>query len=846
MKYLKFEFKRLLRTKIIAILIGIGIFISCMSFLYNYSNQFLYIDTFYKMYGQLYNNIEKSIIYFDDPELIARVPSERIPLLNRIQNNLLKLRENLTKLFELSEDVEKADQIPAVLLSIMELYSDEITRFDKSISIENRASGSVNYLKQKLLNQTLVDKNYPFEHPNLSLSGFNLAKITLNRIIGLPLLLAYLVLTSRIFTEEKELGVEKLRKMDPGSRFQAYLAKTVLLTIILSLFLIVVTLTSLILGKLFGTGLGHYDYPEVLSNYKAWVRPENLRLIDESYLGQISVMELLFRWIYLFSAYAFFIFSILALLTIVFKETRLVLFSGFVSIAIISYINNVILSLTHLEKFIPFPLLGEKYNLLADYLDLKTTLLFGIPILLGFPILYLAAKLEKNKFIESLFTRKKEGDIKLLLKKWKTSKISRFPLLNFEILKLKRRNELILYLFIFLIAFSGYGIIKQKEYGKTVHLRILNAKSQLENSVNEDPVESKLIKDYISAYVIKDKEEITKVNKNLITNFANNSFGFRGFDSDKFTYETTMLNVNQEEKNSEGNHLSELLNEFPIRITPYDEFNTLNDFQNYLIHSKRYHPSMHMVGNYFYSGIGAVILIVATGLLLTDGFTGEQERKSLRIILMQPLERLKIFMSKQIMIVFFAVLVLMSWFTWLGYGMAIGQLSDANYPIQTLSAKPSETKEVRKFSKRNLNDEFGRKIENKEINQSETIKVEYTPVWKQNLKLTLLLLAIGLFIISLGNAMSTIITNRWLSGTILILICGLGYILTFNTYSLISGLLPFQWLYPYSVVYGRLSLRYDIGYLHAPMGIIVLLAWSLLLVLIGLVGFKRMARGGRR
>lgn len=846
MKYLKFEFKRLLRTKIVLILICIGIFTSVMSFLYNHVNQYQYRDSFFINYGTMYNNVEKAIIYYDNPELIAEVPNEKIPLLNKVQNNLLKLRENLTKLFEFSEDVEKADQIPAVLLNIMELYSDEATRFDVSISIENRAGGSVNYLKQKLLNQTLVEKNYPFEHPNLSLSGFNLAKITLNRIIGLPLLLIYMILTSRIFTEEKELGVEKLRKMDPGSRFKVYLAKIVILTAVLGLLLIVIFISSLILGKLFGTGLGHYDYPEVLANFKTWLRPENPRLVDETYLGQITILELIFRWIYLFLTYSFFIFSIIALMTVVFKETRLVLFTGFISVAIISYINNRVIMIAGFSRFIPFPLLGEKYNILADYIDLKTTLLFGIPILLGLPIIYLSVKLEKNKVVESLFAGKKERDIDLLLKKWNTSKISKFPLLNFEILKMIRRNELILYLIISAIAFSGYGVLKYREYEKAVDESLLIAKSRIESSVSEDIAENKLFNDYIGAYNLEDSEEIARVNKNLITNFASNSYGFRGFDTDKFSNESVMLNINQEEKNLEGNHLPELLNQFPIRITPYDEFNTLNDFQKYLKYSSRMHPSLHMIGNYFYGGIGGVLLIVATALLLTEGFTGEQERKSLRIILMQPLKRLKIFMSKQIMVVIFGIVVLMSWFLWLGYGMGIGQLSDVNYPIQTFSAKSSETKEVRKFSKRNLNDELGRKIEDIDMNKDVTISVKYTPVWKQNLKLTLLILAIGIFIISFGNAISTFIINRWTGAIILLLICGIGYVLTFNTHNLISALLPFQWLYPYSVAWGRLSLRYNIGYLQTEFGIIVLLAWSVIISLVGKIGFKRMARGGRR
>lgn len=119
-------------------------------------------------------------------------------------------------------------------------------------------------------------------------------------------------------------------------------------------------------------------------------------------------------------------------------------------------------------------------------------------------------------------------------------------------------------------------------------------------------------------------------------------------------------------------------------------------------------------------------------------------------------------------------------------------------------------------------------------------------MWKQNLKLTLLILAIGIFIISFGNAISTFIINRWTGAIILLLICGIGYVLTFNTHNLISALLPFQWLYPYSVAWGRLSLRYNIGYLQTEFVIIVLLAWSVIISLVGKIGFKRMARGGRR
>lgn len=804
----------------------------------------MYKNDIWDKYSGLYNSVEYSIRYLEGSGDEGMTDFGNDELVSNIKINLNQLRIYLEEIFIISENPDEAIHIPPLILKINNLLESDNTRFaggskNSPLSID---AGSLVMNAENILNEILVENGYPYEHPNYSLSGVNLSKIAINRTMGIPLLIIFLILTIRVFTEESELGIDKLIKMNPKGRFVPYLAKVFALTFTLAVFIITLLISSLLLGTVFGTGLGHLDYPEVLINFKLWARPENLRMLDSSYLGITTTMNLIARWIYLFIIFSFLYFSMVALLNTFFKRKQLVVLSSIILLVLISFINNKTILLSNYGTYIPSPLLGEKYSELADDVDTKWYFFYLIPIVFGLINLYICTKLEKHRVIQALFRSGKIKDIEITLNNLKNSKPNKFPIIGFEALKIFRQQEVFMILILLACIFTLYGVNMQLEYKKLVQTKLNYAMVDLSNP-NLDPISINQSAEFIEAINSQDSKRISAYNKNKIQYFASSSHGFRGYGSDQFPIETLMLNISQEDAAIEGNNKPEILGFFPIKSSPYDEFKDLNAMRSYLSYSKRAHPSIHMIGNYFYGGVWGVGMLVLVAFFFTQGFSDEQEKKSLPILLLTPFKKHKIFSSKQLISGFFLFSLMMSWAIWMIYGASIGQLSDIDYPIQTYSYESNQTGGYQRFLNRGLTDEFGKLIETKTDATLKPIGVNYVPVWKQNIKLVLLIAASGLFLINIGIVLSIFITNRWFTAGLISLICLLGYFVTFRIYSIFTAILPFQHLYPYSVAWGRLSLRYGMGFLNTGFSIIVLAVWTAIIYIIGKYGFKKMVRG---
>lgn len=803
----------------------------------------MYKNDIWDKYSGLYNSVEYTIRYLDGSGKEGNTDFGNDELVSNIKINLNQLRIYLDEIFILSENPDEAVHIPPLVLKINSLLESDNTRLaggSKNAPLSITA-GSLMMNAENLLNEMLIENGYPYEHPKYSLSGVNLSKIAINRIMGIPLLIIFLILTIRVFTEESELGIDKLIKMNPKGRFVPYLAKVSALTFTLAAFIITVFISSLLLGTVFGTGFGHLDYPEVLINFKLWARPENLRLVNSSHIGTTTTFGLLIRWIYLFIVFSFLYFSMVALLNTIFKRKQLVVLSSIILLALISFINNKTILLSNFGTYIPSPFLGEKYSELADALDTKWYFFYLIPIIWGLINLYICTKLEKHRIIQSLFRSGKIKDIEITLSKLKNSKPNKFPIIGFEALKIFRQQEVFMILLLLACIFTLYGVNKQLEYKKLLQTKLNYAMVDLSNP-NLDPISINQSAEFIEAINSQDSKRISEYNKNKIQYFASSSHGFRGFGSDQFPMETVLLNMSQEDAIIEANNKPEILGFYPIKSSPYDEFKNLNAMSSYLTYSKRAHPSMHMIGNYFYGGIWGVGILVLVAFFFTQGFSDEQEKKSLPIQLLTPFKKHKIFSSKQLISGFFLFSLMMSWAIWMIYGASIGQLTDIDYPIQTYSYESSQTSGYQRYLNRGLTDEFGKLIETKPNTTLKPIGVNYIPVWKQNAKLVLLIAASGLFLINIGIVLSIFITNRWFTAGLISLIYLLGYMVTFRIYSILTAILPFQYLYPYSVAWGRLSLRYGMGFLNTGFGIMVLAVWTVIIYIIGIYGFKKMVR----
>lgn len=824
MKNYKFELKRMLKSKVISVVILLSFFVAFCSFLYNYALQDRYYEHLSNRLAMISLDISENLREYYENK--GKVPEDKRDIYHHRYESIFRLNDELNDLNNLIKTNEKRYEVPK---KIIKLYNVLSQREKSQLPLIH--SEPVLFKKGMIaLNERLIKENLPYENPEISITGTNLAYITVYRFMGLPLMLIIMIMSINLFGEEREIGTQRLRFLQPQYKFTYFLSKVLVAMTMTIISIIVVILTSILLGKLFGTGLGSFKYPILLNEGAGALDPTSF-IYENHPIAMMELSKLMLSEVYLFLTYALMIFSLVLLLSVVFKNRFSIIVGALIIIWITALINAELttsISLYHEVK--PFLLLGEKYNIIMPYLSNKELLFFAISIPISLLIMYSTYILQKFDILKRIIRESSINNVDITLQRWEKSKISRSPLFKLEVLKIHNKKEvyfIIVLLYIISIAYYQMNWKYSQELQKNTYYNAMNSLNS--PAMNERRYARKII----DAIKSGDNTDIANVNLSLLKDNLKNMVGFHGFNVDTFNDSSSKLNIELMKKVIEQGNKSEILGSITPESTYFDEFKDLRYKLRYDNISKRGHPSTHMVGQYFYKRGGGLLLLFLISMILTQGFSGEKEKSALKMIYLQPGKRLSIYLSKFIVIAIVIVYVSINWISWIPIGAVMGDLTDSNYPTAYyyLDEKGSG------YIKSELVNRWGKKIDYHK-NSKYQVNVKFKPVINSNLSIYISIIIIGTFITSFSILNSILVKGRWTNAGLNLSILIIGFLFSNVLKTPIAGLLPFTWLNPIELSNGYINLHYYTNY-HPKMGLLILLAWSMIIFIIGYNLFKR-------
>lgn len=823
MKQIKFETLRLIRSGTLILVVLLSIFIAGLYFLNNHIYKTGYKDHLMHRFSLMVTGVSEDIQY----HFKRKGEPVRYDKLGEVAP-LKALEEELTKLFSLTEDDTKRDKIPQQILNVYKSY-------------ENREKSSIimTYHEPVLLkkamieqNKVLVERKLPYENPELSLTGANLSYITLGRVMGMPLIFLMLFANLNVFGEEHDLGSKKLRLLQPKSWFMMYMSKVIVASLLTLVSIIVLIGSSYLLGGIFGTGFGTFSYPLLVGGGAGGV--DATRFIHEDIpVAMMNLSGVMFREIFLFMTYAVLIFAMVQLVSVIVKSRKAILGISAILISIVYWINSKLLFEMQFKfKFIPFPLLGERASKILQFVHNKQLLFFGMNLVFASLVVYLSLMLNKSTRIRDFLIKEKEKSVEITMKAWENSKRSKIPRIKFELLKMHRKKEILISIILLGILYLGFYQIRWSDYEKIKKDNYYESLSTMKSTIKD----KNFAEEEINWQKEQDPQKLAKLNIRKIRRVKELAHGNRGYFQDQFNRETEKINIQQMENVLEKSIEPEISRYFALQSTYFDEFKNLSYKMMYDKESKRAHKSGHMIGNYFYKEGGAILLVGLITVFMTQGFSGEGERRTLKLHLIQPGTRIGIYYSKYVVIILMIAYISLSWIIWLPISAILGDNTDSNYPIPNYTIKSAKDK-GESYEKTELVNRWYKKMDNPDMDKTTEILVKYKPVWKSNLRVYIGIIAIGIFTVSFGVLISQFVKGRWSSAIITVLVLVLGFWLNGLSHKKVFGLNPFAWLNPYEMSTGYVSLHYDSSVFTPVFGVGILLAWSVGISLIGYLVF---------
>lgn len=829
MKHFKFELTKLIKSKTLIIVLILSIVFSGLSYAYNKINRSRLMEDLINQYMLIYSgNMDDVKMYYESLKGEKPKNPYDVPLVRPLKI----LHDEMNTLFEMAFEDSRRHEIPSQVLKVFKALENR----QKAVIPMSVPTPPILVKASIEINKTLMEKGLPYENPDLSLTGANFSRITLNRVMGFPLTVLILLLSLNIFGEEHDSGTERLRFTQPRNRYMYYLSKIMIAFLLAIIFILGVFLTSYIIGGLFGTGFGTFDYPMLVRGGAGMLDGTDY-IYKDLPISVMNLNDIMIREVFIYLCYLILVLSLIQLISVIVKGRRSILGLSLALLFGVYLINSgLAVKLNNFSIFTYFPLLSERSSEVVPFLNLNRTLFFGASFVFAPIIVYIAYHLSRLKKIQEFGFGSKFEPFKKTIEKWENRKFKAFPQLRFELLKFHRNKEVYVGILLLFFVFLGFYQIRWSDYDKIYAKNLAIAKRDIKS---EDHAYSTIARKILEVNENYNKKDMNRIMYLKVLLDQNSMYGFRGIGIEPFVESTARVNSEQYDQALHQDNEPEIASASgSLQMTYFDEFKDFEYILSWSRMSKRAHKSVYMIGNYFYKEGGAIFLLVLTVLFLTQGFSGETERNTLGLHKIQPGKRAWIYFSKLAAIVVVLVYITFSWVTWLPISTILRNNTDIDYPIPHYSIK-TESNEGTKYPKTELVNRFRKKMINPNMDEKTPVTVSYNPVWKSNLMVFLGLIAMGLFIISLGIVSSLFIKGRWSNATVVLAILGLGFWISHISHIKLLGYLPFAWLNPYEMSSGYVSLHYDNPMFTPLFGILVLILWGLLVSAFGITLFKK-------
>lgn len=826
MTELKFEFKNLLKSKLVIVGVIISILVSVLNFGYNSINQHQIrsrvleeYSTYHRKLQEEANEARKTILELG--HTMAKV------------DEYLVYNKKLTTAVDsviLTLDGDDYQELPHKMTEFYRVYH-EYRDYKKSSRF---FLDTIADLQKETWVKNLSERGLPYEDPEYSLSGFNFAKSVAVNLSGMPILIFIIFFASQFLLGEVNKKNDFLRGVQPISKLRRNISKITVSTLFITIIYILILVFSFVLAAVFkNSGTVNYPVPNTLVGFK-----------DTITLIPIGII--LLRYVFVVFILAIFISSIVLL-------TGNLMGDGLVVSAVIipaflflndittrSYNSQIMRGAInklgfHLNPlFYPFSIQMSNAYRVHFLVMLIVCLIYSGVIMLG------TIKLSENPKVQNLKNFSLNYKIEKKMERFERKSIRPFPNYIFEIKKILKNRMVIItmLLFIGLVTFSAVNNFSMYKKVRNSTISSIEFSKMLEEEMikgNEGPSKNNHIRN------LEILEEISENLKHddrgfLLLKLYNLELieGHQGYSGFGFTPTTARLEkslLNEVESRGKETTLSKIRTGM---ITPFDYPRSIGDY--FLIREITipYHKSIDYTIYNLFSGLILSSMSLLLLLIVGTGISDERHKsKSIFLLNIQPVKSWRIYISKimaktTIIILSVAISLCLS----VVIIKSMGGRFEPDYPVIKY-----HNEFVKDGKMHGLRSDLLTVNQSKPQKDERIVAYSFRDIVDENIEMLTLLLLGTVLVIAISNLISLFIKSRWIVSTVSILIVGVGYLLSlFNMSNAISGL--FLWLNPKYIATGEAEMVSNQSLLAPISTIAIIITCSILLIFVGITTYN--------
>ena len=702
---------------------------------------------------------------------------------------------------------------------------------------------------EKAYFQDFLDRGLPYEDPVYSTFGSNFVKSVIDTAFGLPLALLLILLLTDVFSEEKNNGTEKVRLIQPVKRRNILLAKLAVLLVYILVLIMLTVLVSYTLAGIFGGGFGSIYYPiEVDRGYITSGGP----------IGEYIALALL-----LFFLYLVFIFSGLALLATIFKETSIVVALGILMVIIGDKWGG---SPSH---FNPFSFLNYEYFLIwtkafgpnvvgfPDNPQANLWIATGITLAISTLVLSLTYFLSKTTWIQNFSLAAKAKDGEKALQQYTGRKTLPLPVFRFEVVKIIKKGTVIIPFLMLLVFVTLYGIDVHNQYGEYRDLE--EARLNIVITHNEVWVTRLQQRAGVSSQPELYEEALAHA-VDILDMYRNAAEAFNSGDTASiiraqkkvFIYEVSLADFYPSESTTVYSAALDAMLERGVQpiysestnggliYSPFakeSDVKFIREFQK-----RNSQPSTTYIFNSLFKDGLSILILAIFAISLALGFSDEtQDTRTLSLLNTQPLKRRKIFFSKLLaQFAVFLCLILILITVFFSSLQLSGSPLEKNFPAVKYLNNVDEDYSGVKLWRSGLREHEGKSLPK----SASGVFVGFTfrDMIYENLEMVFMLILSGFAIISFAMLISQKIRHKIGVSLGTALFFAVGYIASRYVLKGVGILFPFIWLNQPLVATGEASIIFDVTIMNSYIGYVILVLWLAAFVYLGYRMFIKTGR----
>ncbi len=815
MSELKFEWKNLIKSKLLILGMIIALLFAGINYIYNVLNQHV---TYYRLleeYGNYNNSLNEEV------QAVTVILTEKGMSREEIDEYLMmnkKLHETVNQVV-LTLETGTREELAQNMSAFYDTYEEYSSRGRPALllnTLEDKQNA-------KWINK-ISDLNLPYEDNDFSLNGAKFTEIVSRRLNGVPLVFITILLGAFIIGDSGTSS-EHLRNTLPVKRWKRNLSKVIVSTIYIIFIYLMVLLISFILATIISKSTGSFNYPEIDSIFDFNSSPE---------LSTTGVH--LFRQIILAIPLIALLNSFVLLGIMFFKDSTVLsvfLLPFFILVNGISQSFFQKQTITgNIQKWInsinPF-VYSNIFNMAKEY---RTPIILMVIIGLVYAavVMLLANVLSQSSAVQRLSIRSPRTDIYKKLEKKKKYN----PILTnflFELLKLfKKRTVIIACLLSILIVVvsSVYSSFEYKKI-KESNLETLDLDLKIEEMLvegNQGPSKSvhqanyKAIREIIDRLDNGDDTALVDFYRYELKNATGGSnFAYEGFG---YTPQSATIKTKLLDEIEKRGKTPALSIHPEAMFTPFDKSRTFTELIMAQKWEKPYHNSVNFIINRGFKDIIPIAIMLLLFVLSTGVSEEYSKTKSIDLMNIQPVSSLKIYTSKMMAKIVMVVITFMLALSISAVSLdVLGNTVEADYPVVQYHNVDEKEKdaEMEGIPSVYLSANQGKRVDE---NLRKQVGFSFRNILNENFEMILMIIAGSLLILTVSGIVSFTKLGKWLISTISILVFAIGFIVSELVIKVSIASIPFMWMNPKHAASGEASMVYN-QILFKPIGIILVL-----------------------